>query len=504
VAIGGAIKSVWVLIRPFVIYAGALNMPDRAPPSVPTVMFNGNIVGALLFGGRDVDCLQMELTRACDPAAVVYRGPGFIRTDGDGQLSFKVYPTEPTHSGAADEWLRTSIPGQLIDRRDFYSLTATDFAGNVWTSEGILPYRTQGPAGFSVHANLRDLRSTKEIEVTFEGSSQRMLFLDDIEIPCNAITNTTLQRAAGVTDEASALNLAEFSSCGADFLLRPEAGRLLVELSSVDPFPQNFQLRVIESLQFVLAKSLHCRFYEEIVGNTSTIRLTSARPKSIETRMPPPLHLHTAEAHHKSNQIWQMFDRYLQYIIPYQGQDWYPCSIHVHKAREASANSFDARALGLTIAIEGVVRELYPDLGRPSTEFRKAVRQLKSFCARWTGMAGWDDNDSLLQRADNQLSQLCSVRAIDRLFCLADRGSVQRTHVDAWKALRNPTAHAELPNPADNQLFVDRVMAATVLLYHLVFSQIGYAGPFSDYSTRGFPVVLYSPPQNAENGAARQ
>jgi hypothetical protein len=54
-------------------------------------------------------------------------------------------------------------------------------------------------------------------------------------------------------------------------------------------------------------------------------------------------------------------------------------------------------------------------------------------------------------------------------------------------------AHAELPDPTERQRFFDKIMAANVLLYQLVFSAIGYGGFYSDYSTHGFPVVKYPP-----------
>jgi len=460
---------------------------------VPTYDFNEKTISTLLFGGTDVDCPTMELRRATSSAQEVYKGPGFLRSDEDGQLLFKIYPTGPANPNTALDWLRASTAGQLIDRRYFHTLTATDWTGQVWTAEGILPNITQGPAGFSIQGNLRHLDATKSTRVTHNGSIMQMLFLDQILIPCNAMTDTNVTLGRASTSSTKSLDLAEFSSCGCDFLLRSATDQLLANICSQEAFPLNLQTRMIESLQFVLARSLYCRFRQEVSGQTTTIRLTSAQPESSRTMMPPPLHFNTVQVHQNPSPVWQMFDAYLRYVLAHPEQDWHPCSIHVHKAREASANSLDARALGLSIAVEGVVKLAGADLGKPSSVFKAAVRKLKDHCAQWLGIEGWDGNDSLKSRAGNLLSQLCSVRAVDRLYALAENGSVQQPLVEAWKALRNPTAHAEIPDTAENQRFVDHVMAATVLLYQLVFSAIGYTGPYSDYATRGFPVSTYPP-----------
>ena len=210
--------------------------------------------------------------------------------------------------------------------------------------------------------------------------------------------------------------------------------------------------------------------------------------------MLPPVSLNSVEAYRPLQCVWQLFDRYLQFVLPHPTQDWHPCSIFIHKAREASANSPDAYALGLTVAVEGLVNELYSHLGNPSQDFKSAVSKLKEFVATWAGIPGWEGNDSLRDRLPNLISQLTSVRAVDRLYELAKQGIVESRHVDAWRQVRHPMAHAELPNGEDYQLFSDRIFSVTVLLYQIVFASIGYDSYYHDYSIHGFPVAKYVSP----------
>jgi hypothetical protein len=466
-------------------------------PSSSSISFNNDVVSRFSFGTKEVDCAEMELARDSTENPRVFKGPGYIKRDGNGQLLFKIYSSaSPTDTRPDGKRFGASKAGRLIERKFFYTLTAKDYSGQVWTADSILPSLERMPSVVLVHGAVRQLQATKTTTFSLLQSHLRMLFLDEFEIPCNESTLTKTFRAS--EDEelvfpSSSLNVAKFSSCGFDFLLKNEVGELLVEITSDNDMVPHLDTRVIESLQFVLSKSLHCRISERITGQVNTIRITSEQAVSLRTRTLPPLDYWTAEARRKVSPTWEMFDRYLRFVLPHDGPDWHPCSIHVYKEREASANSPDARALGVSVAVEGLTKLLHDDLGKPSGEFRAAVSDLREFVVGWPGVPGWCGDASLWARIHGLVDQLTSVRAADRLYLLAAGGVVEKRLVDSWKSLRNTMAHADTPNAGKRQEFYDRIMSAVVLLNQLVFSAIGYEGYYSDYSTHGFPVRRYPP-----------
>ena len=471
-------------------------MDDRPHrPKISSASFNEEVLDRLLFGAKEIDCPKMELARASVAKPCVFAGPGYIRRDEDGPLLFKIYPADlPDGFKFQDEWTGSSAAGRLIEKSRYYTLTATDYVGQTWSSDFILPGFTTGPSGVMVHGNVRELRSEKTMTYSYDSRFFRLLFLEDTDIPCNAATQTTVARAGEENAFPSiSLNLATFSSCGFDFVLQREAGELVVEVKSGNDMPPQLESRVIESLEFVLARSLHCRISEKVVGSSSTIRVTAARKMSPHTTTPPPLHLNAVQAHSPLNCVWEMFDRYLNFILPHDRPDRHPCSIFIYKAREASANSPDARALGVTVAVEGMVNALHYSIGQPSPELKEAISVLKSFVKTWPGIPEWEGETSLRARLPGLINQLTSVRAVDRLYGLAQQGCVDTRLIDAWKSLRNPMAHAELPDPTARQAFYDKILAATVLLNQLVFAAIGYSGFYSDYSIHGFPTKKYPP-----------
>jgi len=480
-------------------------MPER--PNVETMSFDRETLTRLLFGGGDIDCPEMELERPFHEQPKVFKGPGYIKRDDNGGIVFKIYPVDrSTDSYSGNEWHSTTKAGQIIERKSYYQLKAKDYRGQTWNADFILPGFSIGGSSVIVHGDIRELRASKTQDFSPVRSYLRMLFLDAIEIPCNAFTETRTIRAgddSGFPGSGS-LDLAKFSSCGLNFLLHSKAEALTVEVDSGAPMPPHLETRILEALQFVLAKTLHCRVSERMAGPDCTIRVTQESATSVGTRTMPPLHPRTLEACGRPTPAWEMFDKYLRFVLSYDKPDWHPCSIHIHRAREASVNAIDARALGITVAVEGLVNLAYPRLGRLTAAYKAAVKELRGYATKWPGFPDGGVGSSLRARLPGLVGQLNDVGAGKRLELLAEMGLVEGRLVRAWKKLRHPAAHAETPDPGKRQELADHVHAAGVLLNQLVFGAIGYEGPYSDYSTHDFPVRNYPPgrPGGAAEGVA--
>lgn len=463
-------------------------------PRVSSGRFEEEVISSLVFGPKEVDCAEMELTDGLANKPRTIKGPGFLKRDEDGRISFKIYAVDPSAVRRVAE--RPFTAGKIIDRKFYYELKAKDIRGETWSSDHILPTFTWGRFAL-VHGFVHELRSEKTSNFPTQGSFVRMQFFANSDFPCNASTG---RRTIRDREEAGAgpmtLDLAKFSSCGFNFLLHQEPGSIVVEVASDDIMPPHLESRVTEALQFVLAQTLHCRISERIIGETCSIRVTPEQPKSFRTQVLPPLDFLTEEADAKPNPVWEMFDKYLRFVLPHTGPNWHPCSIHIHKAREASANSVEAWALGLSVSVEGLVKILRGDIGKPSASFKSAVSHLREYVEKWEGVPGWDGDASLRGRLPGLINQLTSFRPVDRLHQLAREEAIEERLVDSWKRLRNLSAHAETPDAQDHQNFYDSIMSASVLLNQLVFGAIGYEGDYSDYSKHGFPVRRYPPRLN--------
>lgn len=118
-----------------------------------------------------------------------------------------------------------------------------------------------------------------------------------------------------------------------------------------------------------------------------------------------------------------------------------------------------------------------------------AVDKLLEVVGNWAGDA------TVRSRAVGSITSIKSVRAGDQLKALTQTGIVGRAGCDAWKALRNASAHGDWRMVKDDlQGTVDRIAKVRVLFFQLVFHLIGYAGKQTDYGNHGWPLVDYPLP----------
>ncbi|MBY9027747.1 hypothetical protein K7459_29255, partial [Pseudomonas fluorescens] len=198
---------------------------------------------------------------------------------------------------------------------------------------------------------------------------------------------------------------------------------------------------------------------------------------------------------------WRLFGVYLTYIVRQtKFENWNPCSGYVHNAQEASANSLDAWAIGLCVAVEGLASMIKLDEDKAEKKKReiekKRLKKLQEFIVKQ--VSSRQRLKAFAPRIGGLVGNLHALRAIDRMTWLAKRGGLDRKHIEAWKWLRNrgvhPSAKGDIDIASvDFQEFLDELNRVTVLLYHIVFYLIGYRGPYTDYGLRNVPAGQYTP-----------
>jgi hypothetical protein len=77
---------------------------------------------------------------------------------------------------------------------------------------------------------------------------------------------------------------------------------------------------------------------------------------------------------------WRLFGYYLEYVLTTApASSWNRCSYYLYNACEASTGSVDARAIGVSVAVEGIASLIKAEL--PAEEKRKLVGLMKSVMA---------------------------------------------------------------------------------------------------------------------------
>jgi hypothetical protein len=470
--------------------------------SLALVLRKDELIGTLQQRCLEVDCPRMELIQNCAEQPARFTGPGCIQQSESGELSFKLYAT------TTENWSLFSMGparyrfGELMGHGDFYSLTGTDHRNRTWKAERIIPdiAASSGIAdalGPVVTGKLRECRFSRPLHS--ESMSPAVLaltFFEELEFPWNTLTETEIKVGGLAREGSSSLNAARFSECGYEFEVRRRAGATVLEASCPNSFPPYIDRRMVEALQFVQARAPWPRVVERLDDASETVTFTSDIQLARKPLLKPPL---IAQMAHNSGDFWRLFGTYLHYILSYSQPSWHPCSRRLHFVTQAAERSIDAFALGLAVTVEGLVKDLFPELGGPSAATRAAVEDFEKHAASWGWNADPEVRTSMLQRLPHHIRQLISVRAIDKLQHLVREGVVRDDHVLAWKRLRNAAAHGSEPGSKPSQELIDCCDCVTVLLYHLIFRSIGYKGAYSDYSVRGWPVRQYPEARNAAN-----
>jgi hypothetical protein len=449
-----------------------------------------------------VDCPDMRLGRPSAPGPTEYVGPGYLRQEQDGRITYKLYPP-PTAIDPRSLFPRMGVAGRILADDFFYQLQAIDKTGIVWRIERTLPTPdtsfVNGRQFRLVTGVAHELVTTREQAQSV--SSLKMTFFTEVRVPGNASTEVTTRTPDGGVNRHSMLDAAQFKTAFGDFYIYNRPGMLVAEVVSHTPFPAHFETRVVESLGFVLAKPLSWNVLELIENGVETVRLRGEQV-AVDAKLQPPIVGGTIDM--SGGDVWRLFDKYLMMVCAHTEPDFHPASRHVFSVLEASAGAISARGLALGVAVEGLAKDLFPKAGALPATLKPMVKRLRTYFRAWPEFKDETTKAALYDRVDVLLGRILDLSAKSRLYALAKEKAVYQTHIKAWSDLRNASAHGVTPGSDDIQRLVDLCDGTTVLMYHLVFRAAGYEGSYRDYSVHGWEKKHYRgrPPTEAEIAVA--
>jgi hypothetical protein len=440
-------------------------------------------IDAFRRGALDLDCKRMVLTQHKE-GGERFEGQGYIRQLDDGALVFKIYVVEHnakpfTHLDA----MFGGSAGNIHTDEMFYDLDATGHDGTHWTAARILLVPYWDATDMTVLAHGRMQSMTAHLDMPQKQHYLRLHFFEEYNVPLHRMSQTEKHGNPYVT-----LDRAEFETCGSKFEVRKRdgSGDTVIEVFSEAAFPVAFDLRIQEALQYVTAKTAIWRARLESEGIELHLELASPVRKSARTQFSPPL---SPASSNFLEHGWKLFQKYLAYVVDKtHDTHWNPVAYHLYNACEATANSIDAWAVSVSVAVEAVAGLITIEDDKQKTE-RLTLYQDRAL--KW--LAEQTDLADMAERAKGQIKAMGNKRPQDTLYALATTGHVEKDYVDAWEYLRNRHVHPKLkdlqkPTPVDNQKLLDHIHRVEVLLRQLTFYLIVYEGPFTDYGCHGTPV----------------
>jgi hypothetical protein len=456
------------------------------------------IIDSFRRSAIDLDCKKIILTQHKE-GGERYEGPGYIRQAEDGALVYKLYAAtfenvEPLGHLVARF---NAGAGKLYGEDMFYDLEAVGRDGTRWTATRILPRIDWDMSDRSALAKGQMQSITARLDLPQRHHYLRLHFFEEYDVPLHLMSK---QEKHG--SEYMVLDRAEFAACGSKFEVRKRegSGDTIIELTSDAAFPTAFNLRIQEAVQYITAKPAVWRARLESESDKLALELASPWRKSGRTQMGPPI---SPASIHFREHGWRLFGCYLAYVAAQTaGTRWNPVAYHLYNACEATANSVDAWAVGLSVAVEAVAGLIT----LPSDDIK--AERIALFQERMrTCLATQTDFPDLIPRMEGSIAAMGNKRPKDTMYSLAEAGYVEKAYVDAWTYLRNRHVHPTLkdlekPHPIDYQKLLDRIHRVEVLLRQLTFYLIEYKGPFTDYGAENFPSKQYPLNRNDTTASA--
>jgi hypothetical protein len=437
----------------------------------------------------DIDCKRMMLTQHKE-GGERFEGQGYIRQADDGSLIFKIYVTKYDAKPLKHlDAMFNSAAGELHSDEMFYDLEAIAHDGTRWTASRILPVPHWDMTDQTVLMHGKMQSVTADLDMPQRQHHLVLHFFEEYQVPLHRMSEAERHGNRYYTRDR-----AEFTALHSEFVVRVRdgSGDTVFEIASDKPFPTAFDLRVQEALQYITAKTAIWRVRLQSTDKRMELELASPWRKSSRTQFSPPLGPISA---HFMEHGWKLFEKYLAYVVEKtDGTHWNPVAYHLYNACEATANSLDAWAIGVSVAVEAVSGLISVSDDKQKAE-RIALYQERA--RKW--LEDQKDLADIADRARGQINAMSNKRPQDTLYALAETGHAEKSYVDAWEYLRNRHVHPKLsdlqkPTSVDYQKLLDHIHRVETLLRQLTFYLIGYEGPFTDYGVHGkqaFPSKWY-------------
>ncbi|MTJ55795.1 hypothetical protein FJR38_25580 [Anabaena sp. UHCC 0253] len=455
-----------------------------------------------------IDCSKIILRNESINPPKIYEGTGYISRNSEGQLEVKLFYVNDDPLMSFMEHLEelgekrgnltviddiSAKIGAIIEESEYFSLSAFDCQGREWKSMRVIIGERNSNG--SLIAQFHEISCNFSIKSN-EKASLYLKLPREIDFPSNSSKidkminpSNDLIRAEEELKHLYFKPAAHFFACDYEFLIKHQDNSTIIEVNTnCDKLPEMIETRICEALQFVLGDFIEWSMLELNEKDKKTIRIQSFYTQNYKPKLQPPIRFEKLDI---TDDIWYLYEHYLKHILQYSKKSWHPISGWISRILQARVSYLDSELLTIAVAVESLLKiEPLKKLSESKFSSLKTKSNNLNFESQKSLIVDTikelNIDDSLQKRLEVFLNQMNSVTTTDRLWNLVEQGLLNQNLVEAWKKVRNQTAHGDVVKPTEIDKYLKLCNKVTVLFNHLVFLAIGYTGNYTDYSEIGW------------------
>jgi len=401
-----------------------------------------------------------------------YQGSGIVEQKKDGSISFVLASAECAVSVVdyCNRTLKSKGEG-FISESYYYSLWFEDIQGRQWCSTPTIEVYPSFAAGggVAVDGKLNEITSKMQNSRPVKKSHAVLHFNRKFKYPANKAR----KKATWVEGEkyypGSSMDTADVSSPRYNFRLTLDAdNNQLIQITSKRPrkhWEKHLESRVCDALELVTGQTIRWFLAVFQYNNVTEIRLRSIVLFG-DGKTNRPIH------ERRQADTWKLFSLYLESLCKGALNDSVGKRLRIMRR----PIYWDGKLLAAGTQVEGMMTDWYDKRVQPPQEIKGLVDRL------FKAIKKDEAPDVAKNRVMGALGLVKSrSSAENKLKKLAEENVITGSYIDAWRHIRNKSAHADL-NATDisdaNLIFYNRVL---VIFYQLIFDLVGYEGKYVDY-----------------------
>jgi hypothetical protein len=443
------------------------------------LIFNKETIDKFISNSFEIDCIDIRLTQKKDKDPIIYTGPGTIHQDEHGILQLKLYSKINDIKKELSHQFKHHTPGEIIADDNYFTLRAIDMSGKKWIADNIciLPAVSFPAAGLVIKAKIDEIKNI-ELNKTWSNTEKNHLFIiipGQYKIPCN--------EKESLPNDRQRLNRAVFSANEIDFEFKKYDDYLTIHANAkTGKLDKDVCLKLLEALSIITG----CKVRPIVIKNTQkdkdVLKIKSV-DNSFANKKLFPLFKHSAPTEFESFTCF--LEKYLVNIkSPFSDIFGY-----WHKINRAWQASIENSSLSIGVAIEGILRSYFSEIGLADEEILQQAEKAKDLI----------ENSNLGKRIKNRLfgsiSLLKNASPKGALNQMVQEKLLNKAMVSEWEKLRHKSVHPDKMNqgPIVFKKYIKRINTCLALFYRLVFIIIKYEGSYIDHSEREWPEKKFKP-----------